>query len=111
MPVNWLTRIAIGGVLALVACAVLSFGPTTRPVAAAPGGLTGPAASAYLRAQAICKVLAREMFNGQPHNLLHPDDGQPPRFTGPYQFAQRTGCLSAFRGLSPYPNRDGPPFA
>lgn len=111
MRVNWLTRIAIGGVLALVACAVLSFGPTTRPVAAAPGGLTGPAASAYLRAQAICRVLAREMFSGQPHNLLHPDDGQPPHFTGPYQFAQRTGCLSAFRGLSPYPNRDGPPFA
>jgi hypothetical protein len=109
--VNWLARIAIGAVLALAACAVLSFGPATRPVAAAPGGLTGPAATAYLRAQAICKVLAREMFNGVPHNQLHPDDGSPPHFTGPYQFAQRTGCLSAFRSLSPYPNIDGPPFA
>ncbi len=111
MPVNWPARIVIGTVLALAACALLSFGPATKPVAAAPGGLTGPAATAYLRAQAICKVLAKEMFDGAPHNLLHPDDGRAPQFTGPYQFAQRTGCLSAFRSLSPYPNIDGPPFA
>jgi hypothetical protein len=111
VPVSWLARIAIGTALALGACAVLSFGPATKPVAAAPGGLTGPAATAYLQAQAICKVLAREMFDGVPHNQTHPDNGKPPQFTGPYQFAQRTGCMSAFRSLSPYPNRDGPPFA
>ena len=93
MRVNWLTRMAIGAALAVAACAVLSFATSPRPVAAAPGGLTGPPAAAYLRAQAICKVLAREMFNGAPHNLLHPDNGEPPHFTGPYQFAQRTGCL------------------
>ncbi len=109
---TWLARIVTGAILAVTACAVLSFGPATGPVAAAaPGGLTGPAATAYLRAQAICKVLAKDMFDGAPHNLEHPDDGRPPQFTGPYQFAQRTGCLSAFRSLSPYPNIDGPPFA